>query len=135
MNNNGMKYIKNYEKFLESASPADLDETIFSISAFLSDFYSIVSIPAYDADMEGEVITVKALRGDDYFVSFEKEGNDKLKIVVTTKDSTATLWDIVQLADFSKSPSQEAAMLLLDINERFGTLADFMREITNQIGL
>ena len=66
-----MKYIKDYEKFLESASPADLNETIFSISAFLSDFYSIVSIPAYDADMEGEVITVKALRGDDYFVSFE----------------------------------------------------------------
>ena len=130
-----MNYIKSYDMFLEMASPAKMEEETITVSAHLSDIYSTVSIPAYDADMEGEVLTLKATSGDDYFVSFEKEPTErKLKIVVTTKDNTATLWDLVQLADFSQKPNQEAVMLYLDINERFGTLAEFMNEITNQIG-
>jgi hypothetical protein len=129
-----MDYIKGYDKFFEMASPAVMSEEINIVSAHISDIYSTVSIPVSDADLEGETIVVKALRGEDYFVSFEKEAGE-LKIVVTTKDNAAALWDMVQIADFSKKPNPEAVMLYLDINERFGTLAGFMQEITNQVGL
>lgn len=123
-----MKYLKSYSKLFEASIPTNIEVCASDISSSLRLMYEHVWSIAKEMDLTGETLTIKAKNGPDYFVSFDE--ND---VVVTTKDNTSTFYKLLDVANISSKPDNEAFMLYMDINERFGTLFDFICEIISQI--
>lgn len=125
-----MKYLKSYSKLFEEIVPVSVEMSFSDISTALNKIYNEIIEIVLDRDMEGEVLTIKAKTGNDYFVNFDNRSDT---ISVTTKDNTASLQRLLWVSDITKKPDNEAFMLYMDINERFGTLFDFVCEIIEQL--
>lgn len=125
-----MKYLKSFDKLLEANIPVKVEMSADDISTSLNKIYNVIIETVFDRDMYGEVLTLKAKTGDDYFVNFDNRSD---VITITTKDNTSSLQRLLWVSDITKKPDNEAFMLYMDINERFGTLFDFICAIIAQL--
>lgn len=125
-----MKYLKSYTKLLEANIPVKVEMSASDISTALNKIYNEIIETALNRDLNGEVLTIKAKTGDDYFVNFDNRSD---VISITTKDNTSSLQRLLWVFDITKKPDNEAFMLYMDINERFGTLFDFICAIIAQL--
>lgn len=125
-----MRYLKSFDKLLEANIPVNVEMSADDITTALNKIYNEIIETVFDRDMHGEVLTIKAKTGYDYFVNFDNRSD---VITITTKDNTSSLQRLLWVADITKKPDNEAFMLYMDINERFGTLFDFVCAIIEQL--
>ena len=133
-----MKYLKSYSKLFEAEVPTSVEVCASDISSSLKLLYEHVLGMVKERDLMGDALMlgenknikrfIKATSGVDYFISFENN-----EIIVTSKDNASTLEKLLNVADITKKPDNEAFMLYMDITERFGTLFDFICAIIAQL--